>query len=50
MQKNEMPPLMTVASFMWWGQMITFYYMLFYAYFPFAMLARDVHEVTKRYS
>lgn len=50
MLKTEGLSLVTLGSFMWWGQVITFYFLLFYAYFPFAMMARDFHEVTKRYS
>jgi hypothetical protein len=36
--------------FMLWANAVTFYMLLFYAYFPFAMLAQEVHNVTKRYA
>lgn len=45
-----MPALLTLEAFVAWGRAVTFYMLLFYAYFPFAMLAQEVHTVTKRYS
>jgi hypothetical protein len=41
---------MPLGMFLQWAGAVTFYFMLFWAYLPFAMAARDLARVEARYA
>lgn len=38
-----------VGLYMMWAGAVSFYFMLFWAYWPFAMAAQELSELTARY-
>ena len=42
--------LLTMAMFIAWAKAITFWYILFWAYWPFALAAQELHELNRRYA
>lgn len=42
--------LLTMAMFLAWVKALTFWFILFHAYWPFALAAQDLHELNRRYA
>lgn len=47
---NTRLPLLTMAMFIAWARVVTFWFIVFWNYLPFALAARDLAELNRRYS
>jgi hypothetical protein len=41
--------MLTIEMFLAWARAVTFWFIIFWNYLPFAMAARDLAELNRRY-
>lgn len=46
---TELPSILSLQTLLSWGAWFSFFYTLFWAYLPLALLAWEYGEATKRY-
>ena len=43
------PPLLTIRQFLLWAGLYGYYFLLFWTYLPFALAARELSNLHRRY-